>query len=225
MSNVGKNIRILRTQNKMTQNELAERLFVSRQTISNYENGKSCPDIQMLVKISEALETDVHTLIYGPNKLSGSKRELQKAIISLIITILSGIVAFLFLEKKAEYELYYYFTARFFYLQEAFLPFFYTALGWTLMQFLGTGCNLKPLKNKSIRRFSYLIILLLIIIPVLFLPHILWEKPPLPDFPGKYWMSAAQKVLWGLNRWKLNLLFIFGGIILWLAPPHNRRAP
>ena len=41
MANVGKNIRILRTKNGMTQDELAEKLFVSRQTVSNYENGVS----------------------------------------------------------------------------------------------------------------------------------------------------------------------------------------
>lgn len=41
MANVGKNIRILRTKKGMTQDELAEKLFVSRQTVSNYENGVS----------------------------------------------------------------------------------------------------------------------------------------------------------------------------------------
>lgn len=41
MANVGKNIRNLRTQKKLTQDELAEKLFVSRQTVSNYENGVS----------------------------------------------------------------------------------------------------------------------------------------------------------------------------------------
>lgn len=41
MANVGKNIRRLRTQKHMTQDELAEKLFVSRQTVSNYETGDS----------------------------------------------------------------------------------------------------------------------------------------------------------------------------------------
>ncbi len=41
MANVGKNIRILRTRKKMTQDALAEKLFVSRQTVSNYETGGS----------------------------------------------------------------------------------------------------------------------------------------------------------------------------------------
>lgn len=41
MTNIGKNIRILRTEKKMTQDELAEKLFVSHQTVSNYERGVS----------------------------------------------------------------------------------------------------------------------------------------------------------------------------------------
>ncbi|MGI6001911.1 MAG: helix-turn-helix transcriptional regulator [Candidatus Merdisoma sp.] len=41
MANVGKNIRRLRNEKRMTQDELAEKLFVSRQTISNYETGVS----------------------------------------------------------------------------------------------------------------------------------------------------------------------------------------
>lgn len=41
MADVGKNIRHLRIQKHMTQDELAERLFVSRQTVSHYETGDS----------------------------------------------------------------------------------------------------------------------------------------------------------------------------------------
>lgn len=41
MRDIGKNIRDLRQQKHLTQKELAERLFVTRQTVSNYENGVS----------------------------------------------------------------------------------------------------------------------------------------------------------------------------------------
>lgn len=65
MANVGKNIRILRTRKKMTQDALAEKLFVSRQTVSNYETGKTRPDIDTLVKIADIMEVDVNVLIHG----------------------------------------------------------------------------------------------------------------------------------------------------------------
>ena len=45
MRDIGKNIRQLRTAKNMTQDELAEKLFVTRQTVSNYEPGKSRPDV------------------------------------------------------------------------------------------------------------------------------------------------------------------------------------
>ena len=41
MRDIGKNIRDLRKRQNMTQDELAARLFVTRQTVSNYENGRT----------------------------------------------------------------------------------------------------------------------------------------------------------------------------------------
>ncbi len=66
---VGKNIAAFRTQMDMTQSELAEKLNVTRQAVSNWENGKTEPDIETLHKISDVLEITIEELIYG------SKRE------------------------------------------------------------------------------------------------------------------------------------------------------
>ena len=41
MRDIGKNIRDLRIVQNLTQDQLAEKLFVTRQTVSNYENGVS----------------------------------------------------------------------------------------------------------------------------------------------------------------------------------------
>ena len=65
MRDIGKNIKDLRIRAKLTQVELAEKLFVTRQTVSNYENGKSRPDVDMIVRIGEILNTDANTVIYG----------------------------------------------------------------------------------------------------------------------------------------------------------------
>ena len=69
MRDIGKNIKRLRLQQELTQDELAERLFVTRQTVSNYETGKSKPDVEMLVKISEVFGVDVQQLIHGQNQI------------------------------------------------------------------------------------------------------------------------------------------------------------
>ena len=58
MANIGKNIKLFRTGKNMTQEAFAEQLFVSRQTVSNYENNKSNPDIDMLMKMAEVLVND-----------------------------------------------------------------------------------------------------------------------------------------------------------------------
>ena len=61
MRDIGKNIKQLREENKLSQEQLAEKLFVTRQTVSNYETGRSRPDVEMLKKIAEVLDTDVNT--------------------------------------------------------------------------------------------------------------------------------------------------------------------
>ena len=45
-------IREIRKENHLTQEEMAARLHVTRQAISNWENGKNLPDIEMLMEIS-----------------------------------------------------------------------------------------------------------------------------------------------------------------------------
>lgn len=65
MRDIGKNIRDLRERAGLTQEAMAEKLFVTRQTVSNYETGKTRPDLDMLVKIAEILGTDANTVLYG----------------------------------------------------------------------------------------------------------------------------------------------------------------
>ena len=55
MAEVGKNIKKIRKEENLTQDDLAERLHCTRQTISNYENGKSEPNIALLVEIATDL--------------------------------------------------------------------------------------------------------------------------------------------------------------------------
>lgn len=65
MRDTGKNIRALRMQKNMTQDELAEKLFVTRQRVSNYETGRSRPDVEMMLSIAEALDTDANAVLYA----------------------------------------------------------------------------------------------------------------------------------------------------------------
>ena len=65
MASVGKHIRQLRLARKLTQEQLAEQLFVTRQTVSAWETGKALPDLETLERIAAALGTEVTEVIYG----------------------------------------------------------------------------------------------------------------------------------------------------------------
>ena len=62
---LGNRLKELRKQQNINQDELAEKLFVSRQTISNWENDKSYPDIQSVLLISEIFNVSVDQLLKG----------------------------------------------------------------------------------------------------------------------------------------------------------------
>ncbi len=60
---LNENIKTIRKSKGLSQEELAIRLNVVRQTVSKWENGLSVPDSDMLISISEVLETPVSTLL------------------------------------------------------------------------------------------------------------------------------------------------------------------
>ena len=62
---LGKQIRKYRKEQSLSQDELAEKVYVSRQTISNWENDKSYPDVNSLIFLSEVFHTSIDNLIKG----------------------------------------------------------------------------------------------------------------------------------------------------------------
>ena len=60
---LNENIKAIRKSKGLSQQELAIKLNVVRQTISKWEQGLSVPDSDMLISISEVLETPVSTLL------------------------------------------------------------------------------------------------------------------------------------------------------------------
>ena len=93
---LGKKIKYYRNEKSLTQDNLAERIFVSRQTISNWENDKSYPDINSIILLSEVLEVSVDNLIKGDveqMKLEINSEEVKKmklySLMMLILFLLS----------------------------------------------------------------------------------------------------------------------------------------
>jgi len=66
----GENIRSLRIKNNMRQKELADKLYVTPQTISKWENDLSEPDFQMIQKLIDVFQVSHDTLFKGENDFS-----------------------------------------------------------------------------------------------------------------------------------------------------------
>lgn len=62
---LGNQIKKYRKERSLSQDALAERIFVSRQTISNWENDKSYPDVNSLVLLCDAFEISLDQLVKG----------------------------------------------------------------------------------------------------------------------------------------------------------------
>ncbi|NCB51777.1 MAG: XRE family transcriptional regulator [Clostridia bacterium] len=83
MNTVSKNIRRLRKRDGLTQDALAEKLHVTRQAVSNWETGRTQPDIDMLSEIADAFGADIAEVIYGePRRQEQSPEENKRKLVT-----------------------------------------------------------------------------------------------------------------------------------------------
>lgn len=61
--NLGSQILNIRKEKQLTQEEFGQLFHVTRQTVSNWENGKSYPDLQILVSMSNQFDISLDTLL------------------------------------------------------------------------------------------------------------------------------------------------------------------
>ncbi len=59
----------LRTKNGLSQDELAEKVFVTRQAVSRWENGETVPNTETLKRLSELFKVSINTLLGSPRRL------------------------------------------------------------------------------------------------------------------------------------------------------------
>lgn len=93
MVKVSKNLKKFRTEKKLTQDALAEKLHVTRQAISNWENDKTKPDIESLEMLADVLEVDIEELIYGEKKevIISQDKTKQKNRIKVTLAVVGSI--------------------------------------------------------------------------------------------------------------------------------------
>lgn len=78
-------LRELRKKHKLTQAQLAQKLFMSQNCYSSYENGRTEPNIEMLCKIANFYNVSVDYLIgHENNNILGFLNDDQKAIMQMV---------------------------------------------------------------------------------------------------------------------------------------------
>ena len=95
MSDISKNIRRQRMEKGMSQTQLAEKLCVTRQTVSSWERGVSYPDIKMLESIAVSLDVDMDVLLYPASY--PKVKQIKQQPLSFKFVLISLIVYFIFL--------------------------------------------------------------------------------------------------------------------------------
>ena len=90
---LGKQIKKYRSEKALSQDALAEKIYVSRQTISNWENDKSYPDVNSLVLLSKVFNVSLDQLIKGDvekmtEQINNSADRKEYEHLSLVFTVL-----------------------------------------------------------------------------------------------------------------------------------------
>ena len=93
----GEQIKAIRKESGLTQEQFAAKLDVTRQAVSNWENERNLPDIEMLIRISRTFHVSLDRLILGEdgaamNKRTGNETEINAMAEKLIEVDAQGIL-------------------------------------------------------------------------------------------------------------------------------------
>lgn len=73
MNQLAQQIKKLRTGQNLSQDDLAEKLYISRQAVSKWENGEATPDIDKLVQLAEIFGVSLDYLVLGKEPENNTK--------------------------------------------------------------------------------------------------------------------------------------------------------
>lgn len=83
LKKIGSFLKELRKEKGITQEELAEMLYVSGRTVSRWETGTNMPDISLLVDIAEIFDVSIPEIINGERKNEIMKKEVKETVLKL----------------------------------------------------------------------------------------------------------------------------------------------
>ncbi|PND41162.1 helix-turn-helix transcriptional regulator [Leuconostoc mesenteroides] len=90
----------LRLSHNLSQTQLAKRLNVSPKTISNWENERNLPDIELVIKIARILDVTIDELIIGNNQLEAKlikdgHNSFRDTVMAIVVTLYSSLTGML----------------------------------------------------------------------------------------------------------------------------------
>lgn len=171
MRDIGKNIKTLRTKKNMTQDELAEKLFVTRQTVSNYETGRSRPDVEMLARIAEVLETDANAVLYGPAP-SPDKVPVIPLVIGCVLTILLLLLREIAYPYAQQHMMRNFSNYPVIWIIGVLDPLIWLTAGWSLTRMLMMAIKKAPLRGRYVVHLRRGLALVLVLWLVLLVPFL-----------------------------------------------------
>ena len=80
---IGKFLQTLRKENGLTQEQLAERMGVSRRTVSRWETGSNMPDMDILMELSDLYTVDLREILNGERKSEHMNEELKETVLQV----------------------------------------------------------------------------------------------------------------------------------------------
>ena len=76
----GEFLKQLRKEKNLTQEQLAEKLFVSGRTVSRWETGSNMPDLSVLVELADYYDVDIREIIDGERKSENMDNETKETL-------------------------------------------------------------------------------------------------------------------------------------------------
>lgn len=100
---IGQFIKKIRQDNNLTQKEFADKLGVTFQAVSKWENGKNVPDIAILKQISDDFNVDISEILDGEKKNTKKTNYLYPIVLILLLVLLLGVGTIIY-NNNDDYE-------------------------------------------------------------------------------------------------------------------------
>ncbi len=229
---VGTNIKDFRKAKGLSQDDLASAIFVTRQTVSNYETGRSNPDLDMLQKIADALGVEVLWILYGvpaaPEKQASKKKTIKLFFfltVSFVLTV--GLSIYTAIIKLNSFIVIPNMMVRL-----LLVPLTLALFGATLIQIIDYFLNIGKQENKFMKAGRITTVSILIGNVLVVLPYMIWCFCILfqvVSSDGSVAMTFPQIPIYEqvayfflTLMYKYPYVYSFAGMALWLFYPNKR---